>query len=234
MITRREWALSMLFGSAALRAAPASYFADLVAAMQVEWPKNETIHIVCHGHSVPAGYFKTPVVQTFDSYPHLLHRGLAERFPHAVLNVIVTAKGGEHSGRGAARFDADVLSLKPKLVLIDYGLNDRGPGLQAARTAWTSMIQKCRAAGIKVILLTPTGDSRTDIMKPDDPLQQHAAQIRSLAAEFEVPLVDSFKIYVDHIRAGGAITDLLSQVNHPNRLGHELVTKQILALFPKQ
>ena len=58
--------------------------------------------MVAHGHSVPAGYFKTPVVQTFDAYPHLPHKALNERYAHAVINVIVTVMGGEDSVSGAA------------------------------------------------------------------------------------------------------------------------------------
>ena len=33
------------------------------------------------GHSVPAGYFAIPFVDTFNAYPHLLHLGLKQRFP---------------------------------------------------------------------------------------------------------------------------------------------------------
>ena len=35
------------------------------------WPKNRTINLVFHGHSVPTGYQKTPEVRTFESYPQL-------------------------------------------------------------------------------------------------------------------------------------------------------------------
>jgi acyl-CoA thioesterase I len=206
----------------------AEYFAPLLSKLRVEWPKNETVHLVAHGHSVPAGYFRTPMVQPFDSYPHLVHAGLKDRFPHAVLNMIVTAKGGENSISGAERFDRDVLALRPKLVMIDYGLNDRGPGLVAARDAWSGMIRKCQAAGILVVLLTPTSDSRINMLDDNGPLAQHAAQIRKLASEFQVALADSFRIYQEHMRAGGKVTDLLSQVNHPNRRGHELVAAEVL------
>ncbi|WP_342481353.1 hypothetical protein NST07_08230 [Paenibacillus sp. FSL L8-0340] len=37
-----------------------------------QWPENRTLNIVCHGHSVPSGYFATPIVDTFHAYPHLL------------------------------------------------------------------------------------------------------------------------------------------------------------------
>ena len=39
---------------------PAIYLNDLKTEMQMEWPKNRTINLVFHGHSVPSGYFKTP------------------------------------------------------------------------------------------------------------------------------------------------------------------------------
>lgn len=87
-----------------VRAIPQTYLADICVELSKSWPTNRTVNIVCHGHSVPAGYFRTPTVQTFDAYPYLLHRGLAERFPHAVINVIVTGIGGENSGQGAKRF----------------------------------------------------------------------------------------------------------------------------------
>jgi lysophospholipase L1-like esterase len=106
----------------------ASYLSELATILKAHWPRNRTVHLVCYGHSVPAGYFKTPVVDTFNAYPHLLHAGIKERCPFAVLNVIVTAIGGENSEGGAARFDRDVLALRTNVVTIAYGLNDRRIG----------------------------------------------------------------------------------------------------------
>ena len=108
--------------------------------METQWPRNRTLRIVSHGHSVPAGYFKTPHVDSLHAYPHLLHVGLKEAFPHAVINVIVTAIGGENAESGAKRFVSEVLSHRPDILLIDYALNDRGIGLEKAARAWTEMI----------------------------------------------------------------------------------------------
>jgi lysophospholipase L1-like esterase len=137
---------------------PSIYLAEITQLCTTAWPKNRTVNIVCHGHSVPAGYFKTPEVRSLDAYPHLLREALANRFPHAVINVIVTAIGGENSEGGAKRFDGDVLVLNPELVMIDYSLNDRTIGLERAEVAWSSMIESALAKGIKVICLTPTPD----------------------------------------------------------------------------
>ena len=59
-----------------------------------------------------------------------------------VINVIVTAIGGENSESGAARFATDVLCHKPDVVTIDYALNDRDLGLVRAEQAWRQMIEQ--------------------------------------------------------------------------------------------
>src|SRR5580658_7887103 len=66
---------------------PHVYLAEVCAELAKAWPTNRTVNIVCHGHSVPAGYFKTPQVRTFDAYPTLLHEQLCTRFSRAVINV---------------------------------------------------------------------------------------------------------------------------------------------------
>ena len=66
-----------------------------------------------------------------------------------------------------------------------------------------------------------------------DPLNQHAEQIRGLAREHGVGLVDSLAAFKDYVRSGGKLNDLMSQVNHPNRQGHELVAAELLKWFPE-
>jgi lysophospholipase L1-like esterase len=218
--------------AAGVQVEPKTYLADLTALMRTDWPKNRTINIVCHGHSVPAGYAKTPIVNTFGAYPMLMHKRLAERFPHAVINVIVTAIGGETSEGGAKRFEADVLPLHPDLITIDYSLNDRFIGLPRAKAAWTEMIEAATRAKIKVILLTPTPDQSAKLDDPNDPLNQQADQVRSLAKEFHVGLVDSLVAFKSAISHGTKLSDLMAQSNHPNEKGHEIVARELDRWFP--
>lgn len=206
---------------------PHASLQPLVDELQKDWPANRTINIVCHGHSVPGGYFKTPIVNTFNAYPHLWHVALKQRYPHAVINVIVTAIGGEHSESGAERFERDVLVLRPDLLTIDYCLNDRRIGLDRARAAWTKMIQRAKAANVPTILLTPTADIAAKMDDPADPLNQHAEQVRSLAAEHSLLLVDSYAAFKRSVGDGVPLESLMSQGNHPNRAGHELVAVEL-------
>ena len=210
-----------------------TYLADVSQIMRTPWPENRTVNIVCHGHSVPAGYFATPMVDSVNAYPHLLHLGLKHRYPFAVINVIVTAIGGENSESGGARFEKDVLCHQPDIVTIDYGLNDRGIGLDKAESRWRLMIEAALERKCKVLLLTPTMDSTQLPESSADerrPLLEQVEQIRRLADEYVVGLVDSFAAFEQYLVAGD-LRDLSSWSNHPNRAGHELVVREILRWF---
>ncbi len=209
----------------------ATYLSDLKTELQKEWPKNRTINIVFHGHSVPAGYFKTPQVNTLNAYPQQFLRKLKEIYPLAQVNIIVTAIGGENSVTGAKRFKNDVLIHKPDLILIDYALNDRGAGLQKSYIAWNWMIKKATSRGIKVILLTPSPDQNVNYADQSNELKKHTDQIRRLAAENHVGLVDSYKLFEFLYTDMAQLQKYMSQVNHPNEKGHELIANELMTWF---
>lgn len=209
------------------------YLADLTNELQIEWPKNRNINIVFHGHSVPSGYFKTPVVNSLAAYPQLVFHKIKELYPYAVVNVITTARGGENAEKGALRFDSDVLIHKPDLLFIDYALNDRNIGLERAYTAWDMMIKKALVKGIKVILLTPSPDTKLDHTNPENELAKHAEQIRKLAAENNVGLADSYKAFGFLFSDKVELDKYMAQFNHPNEIGHELIAKEIMKWFNK-
>ena len=208
------------------------YLDPVLNEMKLQWPDNRLVNIVCHGHSVPAGYFATPYVNTFSAYPHLLHRSVRERFPFAVTNVIVTAKGGENSAQGNRRFREEVLTHKPDILTIDYGLNDRAIGLEAAYHAWECMINDALTDKIRVILCTPTWDN--SFYKKNEQwerLVRHAEQIRSLADKYSVGLADSFEAFNRHVSSESDLSKYLSHTNHPTRSGHRLVSDEIAKYF---
>lgn len=210
---------------------PSSYMSDLKTELTKEWPKNRAINLVFHGHSVPAGYFKTPVVNTLEAYPYQVLKQLKALYPYAVINVINTSIGGESSKGGADRFETEVLVHRPDVIFIDYALNDRGMGLEEARKAWVSMIQKAAQKKIKVILLTPSPDQRTALLDPESALEKHRKQIIEMAKEHNLGLVDSYAFFQKKIQSGEIISSYMSQVNHPNEKGHQLIADGIMTYF---
>lgn len=207
------------------------YLADLKQELALEWPKNRTINIVFHGHSVPAGYFKTPEVNTLGAYPHLFLKYLKEKYPTAVINSITTAIGGEQSAQGAKRFQEDVLSLKPDLVFIDYALNDRRLGLEKAKIAWEFMIKAAIAKQVKVVLLSPSPDLGEDILDEHTALAKHTNMIYQLGQEFQIPVVDVYTQFKTMKSSGTELSNFMSQGNHPNELGHTVILLEIVKIL---
>ncbi len=207
------------------------YLENTKIELEKVWPKNRTINLVFHGHSVPSGYFKTPVVNTVESYPFLLLKELKEVYPHAVINVITTAIGGEHSAEGAKRFESEVLTHRPDVIFIDYALNDRRIGLDKARAAWTNMIRQAAKKKCKVILLTPSPDQGVDLLDATSDLEKHANQIKELAKQYGVGIVDAYAKFRERVLAGDSLSAFMSQRNHPNAKGHLLIAQELMTYF---
>jgi len=207
------------------------YFAPVKAELEKRFPQNKRINLVFHGHSVPSGYWSKQEVHTLESYPNLLLKKLKQRYPYAVINIIITATGGEYAEKGQMRFADDVLPHKPDILFIDYALNDLGIGLERSRAAWEKMISEALGHGITVVLLTPSPDQRHDLRDPANPLALHAAQIREIAKKFNVAVADPYATFENIARSTGSIESYMSHVNHPNEKGHDIIAEQIFRLL---
>ena len=209
------------------------YLNDIKTELMKQWPKNRTINLVFHGHSVPAGYFRTPDVRTLEAYPQQVLEEVKALYPHAVINVIVTAIGGENSVQGEKRFEDDVLTHKPDVLFIDYALNDRAPGLEKAKEATEKMIRKALKRNIKVILLTPSPDLKVNLTSQSNELELFANQISTLAKQYNIGLSDSYSSFKKQAEKGEKLDQYMSQGNHPNKEGHRLIAAEIMKYFSK-
>lgn len=212
-----------------------TYLADLAASLMKIWPDNESITIACHGHSIPCGYMAENTTRPFDAYPHLFHARLAERFPHSVINVTVTAIGGENSLSGAARFERDVLIHHPRLITIDYGRNDMFLTEAQMRRAWTDMTQKAMERDCKVLLITPAPDCGgiyydEAARKLSD--EDMAGIIREVAEECGAALADVHGRFAEYFAMGHQRSEYAVSVNHLNRQGHEIIADALMEWVP--
>jgi hypothetical protein len=89
------------------------------------------------------------------------------------------------------------------------------------------MIEEASAKNKKIILLTPTPDLALNILNTANILHVHMRQISGLANKYQTGIVDSSKIFHREAENGNDLPALMSQSNHPNERGHELVAKTI-------
>mgnify|MGYP003647125295 CR=1 FL=1 len=221
----------MGFGCKAQQIAlPVSYLDTLKQELRVKWPKNRTINLVFHGHSVPTGYMADDVTDRLSSYPFFTLKFINDHYPYSVVNVITTSIAGEQAEQGAKRFKEEVLIYKPDVIFIDYALNDRSIGLERAKAAWEIMIQEALNYGTKVILLTPTPDLTEDINSDDSELAKHSQLIKALAKKYGVGLVDSYELF-KALAKTEPLRGFMAQNNHINQKGHQFVANAIFEYF---
>jgi len=151
--------------------------------------------------------------------------------------IVNSGKGGDTLAGGLARLDEAVLKHRPVCVIVELGANDywrRKRPLAELERDYETIVGKCRAAGIRVLIVSCFGnsklpdDEKTDFTKPGLPLGHYAAGF----AEIERKLVAHYGCgYVPDLQCG--ITpkgrrDLWSDSNHPNAQGNRIVAETIL------
>ena len=88
-------------------------------------------------------------------YPAALQASLSKLWPKAELTVVNKGKGGETMRDTIARFETDVIALKPALVIWQLGVNDvlRYNGLEGRHEEIQSGLKILTDKGIPVVLL---------------------------------------------------------------------------------
>jgi lysophospholipase L1-like esterase len=121
----RHW-IVLLLGAAALSAAAevglrVRYRCRVLSKLGASEPG--IVRIVALGDSIVAGMpGPTP-----EAWPTVLAECLRANYPAVVWRVVNAGVPGDTAPSGYARFDVDVASAGPQLVLIAFGLNDCNP-----------------------------------------------------------------------------------------------------------
>ena len=156
--------LSALFGLALLlspvasaRAAPACPSTPAAAAMALPHLLGAMRHgiegvIVALGSSSTQGAMASDLAHT---YPAVLQQVLSNELPDAHVAVINRGIGGQDAAEELARLDADVLAVRPQLVIWQVGANGalRNADPAVFRAMVTTGVRRMQAAGADVILM---------------------------------------------------------------------------------
>lgn len=114
----------------------------------------EKVVIVAIGSSSTAGAgASTPDA----AYPNRLQTMLRERFPGSDITVVNRGVNGQDAPEMLARFDTDVATYKPTLVIWQSGVNAlfRDNGLASAERLFVEAIDRVQAIGADLVLVDP-------------------------------------------------------------------------------
>ncbi|MET3112858.1 lysophospholipase L1-like esterase [Pedobacter sp. CG_S7] len=143
------------------------------------------------------------------------------------------------------RLEDDVLNKNPDLVVIYIGVNDVWHK-QSSRTGtdqnkfvkfYQALINKITEKGAKVILCTPAviGEKKNGANEMDGELDKYAGEIRKLAADNKLPLVDLRSLFTAYDLSNNTTDSekgvLTVDGVHLNDKGNQMVAAQLLPLI---
>ncbi len=112
----------------------------------------QSLRIVAIGSSSTEGIIRNARNKV---YPAALETALTRLWPQASIQVLNKGRGGETMPQTIARFESDVIALKPSLVIWQLGVNDvlRYDGLEGRHEEIQSGLKILTDQGIPVVLL---------------------------------------------------------------------------------
>lgn len=173
-------------------------------------------------------------------YLHLVADGL--RREGIEITVLPAGHGGDRSTQMLARVETDVIAKHPDWMLLSCGVNDvwhgaRGVPLPEYERNIRELVRKVRAAGIKVMILTPTLIYEEFESEPNRRLQPYLAFLKQLAAEEGLLLADLNTLMREEIAQYPAAQRKLERNVltgdgvHMNAVGNQMMAEGILRAF---
>ncbi|HAT14258.1 MAG TPA: lipolytic protein G-D-S-L family [Microcoleaceae bacterium UBA10368] len=186
-------------------------------------------------------------------YVWLLQRYLNDLYPDRAIEIINAGISGNKATDMQARFQKDVIDKKPDLVMINVGVNDvwhaffdfqnqqfypqgnlpTGVPLAEYREKLTQMVAAAKAAGIRVVLLSPT-PIREVLDGPENRrLQEYIAAMREIGLQNKCLFIDLNAPFLEVIgtfqkHAGKTLNLLAADGVHPNPSGYRIMAFTIL------
>ena len=206
------------------------------------------ITIVAFGDSVTHGALNGEI--NYETvYWNRLRRKILEVRNYVPVNVINAGIGGITASGSLGRIESQVLTHRPDLIIVCFGLNDVNDPLERYLSALRTIFEKCLASGADVIFMTP--NMLNTYVAPDVP-ESHLAYAAvtakyqtegrmdlymesavRLAEEMGVPVCDCYARWKKLAETEDTTMLLINRINHPTPGMHELFAESLFQMiFP--
>jgi acyl-CoA thioesterase I len=165
------------------------------------------------------------------SYPALLQQLLSAGLPQAHLAVINRGIGGQDAAEELARLDADVLAIRPRLVIWQVGANGalRNVDPSIFRVLVTTGVRKLQAAGADVILMDNQQSPRL-LATPEEPVLDQT--LDQVATETGAALFSRRALMRGWLRDGAPFAEFISSDGlHHNDHGYSCIAQSLAHLI---
>ena len=206
------------------------------------------INIVVFGDSVTHGAVGAGEIDYETVYHNRLKKKINEVRNYVPVNVINAGIGGITAKDSLGRIDSQVLSHKPDLIIVCFGLNDVNLPLEEYTSPLKTIFERCLKSGAEVIFMTPNM-LNTRVIEGTEPQFYEYAKVTAsyqnggrmdtyMAAAIEcarasgVRVCDCYGEWKKLEAKGVDTTSLLANsINHPTRQMHELFADMLFDMI---
>ena len=211
--------------------APEGFGKERLPGTRKKLSEGKPLRIIAFGDSITAGGDASePGLIFWMRYAEALR----QKYPESAIEAINGATGGDTTGQGLQRLEDKVLSQKPDLVLIGFGMNDHnregfGVPLPQFSKNLTTLIDRIRATGAEVILFSAF---------PPNPkwhygshqMEAYAAATEQVAREKQCAYADVYHAWMNIAERKKPEDLLANNINHPNDFGHYIYCRALVSL----
>ena len=200
------------------------------------------INIVIFGDSVSHGS-----VNGYNDYENvywnILKKKLNKFRDYIPVNMINASIGGTSARESLGRMDSQVLSHNPDLIIICFGLNDVNGVLENYLEALRQIFEKCQAANIDAIFMTPNMLNTYVADDVPESLKNYAAKTAEMqnggkmdefiysAVEFAkgmgIAVCDCYSKWKELSKTEDTTLLLANRINHPISSMHQLFADEL-------
>ena len=204
------------------------------------------INIVIFGDSVSHGAFNGYI--DFESvYWNLLRKRLNATRAYIPVNMICAAIGGTTASASLPRLGGQVLSHRPDLVIVCFGLNDVNGEKQTYLSALREIFSRILESGSEAVFLTPNmlntrvaDDTprehldyayKTAEMQNSGRMDDYIDGARAVCRELGVPICDCYATWKRLAETEDTTLLLANRINHPTPEMHALFADALFELL---
>ena len=209
------------------------------------------INIVAFGDSITHGMFGAGEIDYEAVYWNRLKKKIQDVKMYVPVNVIDAGIGGATAENSVERVDSQVLTHKPDVITVCFGLNDVTGSVDKFVASLRHIFEKCKESGSEVIYMTPNmlntyvaEDTReidreyaviTAKMQNEGVMDMFMERACECAKSCGVKVCDCYSKWKEMSMTQDTTMMLANRVNHPKRELHELFAQGLFdILFEKK
>ena len=186
------------------------------------------VKIIVFGDSISCG---GEVTEPRFAFYERFKKQLQEKYPKSKITMINGATGGDTSLRGLERLNDKVLTRKPDLVLVGFGMNDHNinsVALDKFNDNLKSIVHQIKTKTGADVLLFSAFPPNPEWNASSHSMDKYADKTKKVAKETKSAYADVHSIWKKVLERKDSPSLLGNNINHPNNFGHWMYSQAFI------